>query len=298
MQQRLGWQFAFCLGVSVAAVAAGALELTKDNDNVTADRLAGTWVVDEETNERIHPDSETDDGMPPIEFVPDDAVAMAIPDRYGDFFQDKPVYLAGLMRLGGSTFPFVLTTYHGNPHIIYFLERDRDPFGEALSFNVMLVSAEDSKADMLFLGGMSADQPFTAFVRDAMIKEVALLGPDASSAEPVRIDPLVLAIAEARVAMGEAVQLLEAGRYRDFMERFAKPTALRAIAEREGGLELVVSQFKKRKASKLLMQMHALLAASTIPTISEDGATATFATEDGEVRVVFEREFGRWYLRN
>ena len=69
------------------------------------------------------------------------------------------------MTLQGKENPFIVTTHHGNPHILFWLEQDGNPFGNGESFNVMLTVAKDKKNDLLFIGGDFNNQPFLAFQR-------------------------------------------------------------------------------------------------------------------------------------
>ena len=75
------------------------------------------------------------------------------------------VYLAGHLELNGKKCPFVVTHVRGNPHVMFWLERDGDPFGNGESFNVMLAVAENKQDDLLFVGGDFNNQPFSAFER-------------------------------------------------------------------------------------------------------------------------------------
>ena len=154
--------------VSALAVGAvAAVRVTRDKENVVASRLEGTWVVRRELNLELTGRAGTsgESVADRIEFTSDDAVADAIPQEYDRFLADKTVYLAGRMTRGGKSYPFVLVSHRGNPHVVYFRERDGKPMGDAESFNVMLAVASDRKNDLLFIGGDFNNQAFSAFER-------------------------------------------------------------------------------------------------------------------------------------
>jgi hypothetical protein len=69
------------------------------------------------------------------------------------------------MKRNKTVHAFILIEMKGNPHVVYFRERDGDPLGDAESFNVMLAVAKDKPSDLLFIGGDFNNQPFTAYER-------------------------------------------------------------------------------------------------------------------------------------
>lgn len=102
-------------------------------------------------------------------FVADSDVKAKVPAKFLDAAKREgitiDIRLAGYMEMGGTKHPFILATFHGNPHIFYFRERGGDPFGDSESFNVMLAPAKDRKNDLLFIGGDFNNQPFRAYAR-------------------------------------------------------------------------------------------------------------------------------------
>ena len=60
-------------------------------------------------------------------FYADDKVVTKIPEKYEKFLADKTIYMAGIMKSGKDEYPFILIEHKGNPHIVYFRERDGDP---------------------------------------------------------------------------------------------------------------------------------------------------------------------------
>lgn len=159
----------YLLVVALATVAhvavADELKVEPDKENVVASRLEGNWQVHESLSRRLTGKAKTRPSK--LSFKSDPSVAAKVPDKYAKFFREKnmKVYLAGNVELDGKQCPFVATHIHGNPHIIFWLERDGDPFGNGESFNVMLAVAEDEKGDLLFVGGDFNNQPFSAFER-------------------------------------------------------------------------------------------------------------------------------------
>lgn len=145
--------------------AAEELKVEPDKENVVASRIEGDWQVHAPLTERLTGGQGL--LLKKLSFKSDPAVATKIPGKYAEHFQQQniKIYLAGHVELDGKKCPFVVTNIHGNPHVIFWLERDGDPFGNGESFNVMLTVAEDQQNDLLFVGGDFNNQPFTALER-------------------------------------------------------------------------------------------------------------------------------------
>ncbi|PQO36917.1 hypothetical protein C5Y96_07075 [Blastopirellula marina] len=156
--------FAF-VGLMVHVVAADEVKIEPGKENVVASRIEGDWQVHAPLTERLTGGQGL--LLKRLSFKSDPAVATKIPGKYAEYFQQQnmKVYLAGRVDLDGKKCPFVVTNIHGNPHVIFWLERDGDPFGNGESFNVMLTVAEDRQNDLLFVGGDFNNQPFSAFER-------------------------------------------------------------------------------------------------------------------------------------
>jgi len=142
------------------------LKVEHEKENVVASRIEGKWTVDEDLSIRLGLNRPGDIG-----FTVEQKVVEKIPAKYEDFLGEKTIYLAGTMTRKDESVPFVLIEHNGNPHIVWFRERDGDPLGDAESFNVMLVVAKDEANDLLFIGGDFNNQPFTAFRRVQMTNE-------------------------------------------------------------------------------------------------------------------------------
>jgi len=176
MVRRMAVLLAVCgvlVGVSVAMRPASTSGVKSDKENIVASRLEGKWRLHGKLSERLT-GRKSALGMPARGFVfkNNPEVAKAIPEKYDKFLKGKQIFMAGTLRfLGMGTKeearenPFILIQHRGNPHIVYFRERDGDPMGDAESFNVMLAVAKDSVKDLLFIGGDFNNQPFSAFER-------------------------------------------------------------------------------------------------------------------------------------
>ena len=136
------------------------LNVTPDKKNVVSSRLEGHWRVDAAISDRLGRNRGGD-----LEFKSDSKVVNTIPEKYEKFLADRTIYMAGTMKRNETRHPFILIQMKGNPHVVYFRERDGDPLGDAESFNVMLAVAKDEPNDLLFVGGDFNNQPFTAYER-------------------------------------------------------------------------------------------------------------------------------------
>lgn len=149
---------AFTLALPLGLTA--EIKVEADKDNVVASKIEGTWEPDDMLTKRVEGAS-----LGAVIFKSDAEVAKLIPAKYNEFLKGKRVYLAGRMTLRKQEFPFILIEHKGNPHVVYFQQRGDDPFGDAESFNVMLVVAKDTTKDLLFIGGDFNNQPFSAYQR-------------------------------------------------------------------------------------------------------------------------------------
>ena len=161
--------------LSAAVVAWAALRVEPDKENVVAGRLEGKWKLNAELSARLL-DAKTAESMAKdsYEFRSDPTVAAKVPEKYNDFFKDKQVYMAGTFkssRSDGQEWPFILVSYKGNPHLMYFRPKGDDPMGDAESFNLVIVPAKDKANDLLFVGGDFNNQPFAAYDRVREIKD-------------------------------------------------------------------------------------------------------------------------------
>lgn len=149
-----------CAVSLIASSVSAAFQVEADKENVVSSRLAGTWQPHGELTSQL-----SGHARGTISFESDPNVAGSIPAKYEKFFQGKRIFMAGRMIRSDGKYPFVLIEHRGNPHVVYFRERDADPLGDAESFNLVIAVAKDSMNDLLFIGGDFNNQPFGAYKR-------------------------------------------------------------------------------------------------------------------------------------
>ena len=156
------------IGVSSSPSVRAEIKVTPDKENVVASRLEGDWQLDVPLTKRLDTNEGGAEGGRAVSFKSDPTVAAKIPAKYEKFIGNRQVYLAGIMTFQDPKpreHVFVLIEHKGNPHVVWFRERDGDPLGDAESFNVMLAVAKESRRDLLFIGGDFNNQPFAAYAR-------------------------------------------------------------------------------------------------------------------------------------
>ena len=155
------------LTVIIASSAWGKdLVLTAEQQNIVSGSLLGSWVLDKAMTKTLLGRTVDGERTLDVEAAPD--ILKQVPTKFRDFAQTKnlTIYLAGYLTLDGKLkAPFVLTSFHGNPYVFFWLERGGDPFGNSESFNVMLVKAKEQAHDRLYIGGDFSNEPFRAFTR-------------------------------------------------------------------------------------------------------------------------------------
>ena len=149
------------LGILLSANTGWAqLRVEPDKENVVASRLEGQWVADAELTKRLG-----GRGPAQVAFKSDATVTAKIPAKYDVFLKDKRIYMAGTMVVQGKVSPFILIEHNGNPHIVFFRDRNGEPLGDEESSIVMLAAAKDRRDDLLFMGGDFNNEPFAAYRR-------------------------------------------------------------------------------------------------------------------------------------
>jgi len=145
----------------------GAVELDLLNkENVVASRLEGKWKVHADLSKRLWGRAaESID----VEFTYDKtALPEEVLKKLGTRTKGKTtftIYAIGKMKLDAKEYPFLLTALHGNPHVVYFRERNGNPLGDTESFNLGVASAKVKDNDLLLVGGDFNNQPFTILER-------------------------------------------------------------------------------------------------------------------------------------
>ena len=143
--------------------------MESSDQNVASYRLEGTWRPNEDLNKTFL--SEPRPFPQSLSFTKDDAVAGLVPKLQADRLKElnATVYMSGYMTMKQEKetkrVPFVLSAVFRNPHVIFWLERDGDTFGNTESFNVMLATSGDANRDLLFVGGDQGKETFIALER-------------------------------------------------------------------------------------------------------------------------------------
>ena len=142
----------------VSLLQAAELSLTKDKENVVSSRISGSWTVDRALSLKLTGVEESTGGENPIgnvTFESDTEVIDGLPEQYKDKFEElgTRVFMCGWMSFGKQKCPFFVVERSGNPHILFFLEKDGEVYGNGESFNVMMAVAKEPKNDLLFIGG-------------------------------------------------------------------------------------------------------------------------------------------------
>ena len=167
---------AIVVAASMAASVLNAqtkLQVTADKQNVVAGRIIGEWEVDVPLTTRLGGGAVRPaggEGTPArVSFRSDSTVAGQVPAAFVSAVTTRvpyfPVFASGRMSFEGREVPFILTQLSGNPHILFWLERNGDRFGNAESFNVSIAAAKEPANDILFIGGDFNNQPFSAYKR-------------------------------------------------------------------------------------------------------------------------------------
>jgi hypothetical protein len=101
-------------------------------------------------------------------------------------------------------------------------------------------------------------------------------------------------IKEVRAVVTDMIALLEAGKHRDFMEKFAPPDLVSEM-KKSGEFDMAVEGFKQDKEQDLLK--HLRKAATMEPAVDGSGVVK-YADPTWRKPLVFKKIDGRWYLAN
>jgi len=156
------------------------LEVRPDVHNVTANSLVGSWERDVSLCERLGKNG-ADLGY---EFVDDPTVLGKIEPGLRQELKEHRVYLAGWMIKHTKTSKikraYLLTAIAGNSTVLWFRERKGHPMGDAESFYVSVIRANDRRKDLLFIGGGFNNQSFEAFGRQKSLTAASKRAPTVS----------------------------------------------------------------------------------------------------------------------
>merc|ERR1719348_1991949 len=134
------------LSILLPVTVSAQCVLTQDPENVVGTQLAGDWAINLDLTTQLWPEEDCGSWM----------------DSMGQLFlAGEMTFNVGDGEDNKMTFPYVLTSNSGNPHLIYWT----DEMTDVESFNLMIARAEDRTKDMLFIGGDFNNQAFTAWKR-------------------------------------------------------------------------------------------------------------------------------------
>ena len=247
------------------------LEVRPDVHYVAANSLVGIWERIVELCERLGKNG-ADLGF---EFRDDPTVLGEIAPGLRRELGRHRIYLAGWMVKHTSTGKikraYLLTAQAGNSTVVWFRERKGHPMGDAESFNVSLIRANDRRKDLLFIGGDFNNQSFEAFSRQKV---------------PV-------ANLSAQAAVAEMLQLVQDGKLKSFVHKYCAPEILSQMLDEGRGVDDGVKRLR-RKSDRLTKSLTA--ASKQDPTMSKDGDTASWDFQEAAKDITLVRIEGRWYL--
>ena len=154
----------FIAVIIIPFILSGHFNVTSEKQNVVSSRIVGLWHIDDSLTQRLQGVSRV--RIKRVEFIKNNKIVEKIPAKYGNLLSNKLIYLSGIMKLNSKiTFPFILISLKGNPHIVFFRPRYGHPLGDAESFNVFVARGKIKSQDILFIGGDFNNTPFTAYKR-------------------------------------------------------------------------------------------------------------------------------------
>ncbi|WP_026976847.1 hypothetical protein [Flavobacterium tegetincola] len=143
------------ISVLVYAQKDEVLTLTLTKENVVASAIDGHWKPKSEESKFT------------LEFTNDVGVLKIISKKYYKDFTSYQIYHAGYMKINEkgkiTTHPYIVTNINGNPHLVFFRERDGNPIGDAESFILFIARTKDG--DRLFTGGDFNNESFVEYER-------------------------------------------------------------------------------------------------------------------------------------
>lgn len=155
--------------LSCSALCFAELKVEADKENVVASRLEGSWCKDASLSERLNGKKLAEQSTQPvISFKSDPAMLSKLPVKFEQFLKDKKIYMAGICtfhREKDEEHIFLLIEHRGNPHVVWFKEKDGDPNGHPESWNVSVAPANDKENDLLLIGGDFNNESFKPFRR-------------------------------------------------------------------------------------------------------------------------------------
>merc|ERR1719348_2850161 len=155
------------LSILLPVTVSAQCVLTQDPENVVGTQLAGDWAINLDLTTQLWPDYQDWVEVTAVSFTDNPSIVDMLPEEdCGSWMNDfGQLFMGGEMTFTMEeetlTFPYILGSSSGNPHLVYWTVQMTD----AESFNLMIARAEDKDKDMLFIGGDFNNQPFTAWSR-------------------------------------------------------------------------------------------------------------------------------------
>ena len=137
-------------------------------------RLAGNWKLSASLSKKLH----TKFSLPKLRAISltlDTAALNLIPERVRPMLQKNVLIVAGFMKAYLKKkaipykIPFVVTLFNGEVQLLFFLHRGKKKYSNPESFQISLMTSEDKKRDILFVGGDLGIESMGAFKRVAKL---------------------------------------------------------------------------------------------------------------------------------
>lgn len=258
------------------------LTVRADPANSVAQALVGAWQLDAELTKRLGGAM----AVTQFEFRSERGVAAKVPQAIADKLRDLPLYQEGMMQMAGKPHPYLLTVKNGNAMVVWFRERDGGATGDAESFLVAVARGRTPANDVLLLGGDRAETPMVAFAR-----KVAEQGEAVGAATKNDKGPQ-----EPQAVLANMIELLEAGKGREFVETFCAPDDLKEMLEQGRDLDRLAKRFEGERATIFATMLHAC--SKLEPMWNEARTEVSWQVEERPGRLKLKQLDGRWYIAN
>lgn len=153
------------LFLSDDSVSGQKLKVVHEPENIVAIRLEGTWEFAPELTKKLQ--GSRGARLRSFKLDPNVLKNAKLRPEVEQLLSKEPIYAAGHLTENNEAekYPFVLTCRKGMPYVFYFLPVGGDPFGNPESFYVFVAAGRDRKSDLLWVGGDTPDEAFSAFQR-------------------------------------------------------------------------------------------------------------------------------------
>ncbi|MCC7395573.1 MAG: hypothetical protein IT455_00740 [Planctomycetes bacterium] len=246
----------------------------KNGEGALARALLGSWRLDAELSRRLGADGRA----ARVEFRSDAAVVARLPAATVARLQQQqmPVLQQGTMLVDGSEHTFVLTVQQGDTMVLGFRADAGAPLAEVGAFPVTLARGKDAGRDLLLLGVGEPGAAMAAYTREVAAKRG--LTPQAT--------------------VTHMMQLLEAGKAREFVETYAAPDDLARLIEGGRTLDDLAARFTGERLQTLLAVLDSVSKAEPEWNQTRDEVKWPNTTGDGPKEVKLKLVDGRWYLKD